>query len=375
MKQTTALKVLLTFDILEIVVSFLGSNDIETLLAICPSMLAVSQENSYYVHKWLIRALIEELRIPINPCFEQTDRRLVYTGLRQLKHHFASHPEAPVADYLCFMVERKNACDILFERLIETVYAGKYDTNNTTRLTQRTTKTLKPLRFLITPADLVYILVHGNLTITKLTLQNINIAPDITINVVSQLLSNQRLNFVSDLSKVELLIDQFLAKACFPTLSREHQFSFNQVLFVLIKGFHNNTIERILRRVVKYRRYQLQYQLLINKCLQHDNVQALMLFTQHMSMYSTSSKLMVDPRMVGQMMEHGRVNSLKYVIEHLLGDAINMNAYMNNICSGIARSVKTETCLLQSVVGYFSDTNLELLNQYLTIAGSDPLQK
>ena len=362
-KQTNALRALSTFDVLEQIVKFLESGDIETLLMTCTTMLTVLHHNDHYVYNWLNRALIRELKLPISSFFHQSERRVVYTGLRQIKNHFCSHPDTPIADYLCYMVERKNQCETLFHRLVETVYTDRLHPVNTKA--QRTNKTL---RFLITYSDLVYILVHGNLRVAKLTLQNVSVGPDTTTQAINQLIY-PGLNHAY-LSKVELLVDEFLAKACFPNLSRQQQLFFNQILFEIIKGFHNTTLQRILQRLVKYRGYQIQYQLLSNTCLAHDNVKGLIICVEHMHMYARSTKITVDPRVVGEMVERGHSNSLKYVIEHLLGDTINMKTYINKICSGIARSTKADPYLLQSVAQYFTDANLELINKYLMVQRS-----
>lgn len=375
-EQTNAsLNVLSTFDLLEKIVEFLDSEDIEMLWMTCRTMLVLSNDNCHYVYNWLIRALIRELKLPINFRFERSERRLVYTGLRQLKYHFCSHPETPIADYLCYMVERTNQCDTLFNRLVDTVYT---DAHNTIRLTDSTahrhTKTLlKPLRFLITSSDMVYILVHGNSRIARAVLLHICVSAETLKQAIDGMIC-QSLNH-ERVSKIEILTQHFLAKACFPSLSRQQQSFFNKVLFALIQGFHNTAFQRILLRVVKYRGFvgQLQYQLLINKCLEHDNLKGLIVCFDHMHIYSPSSKITVNPQMVSQMVERGRTKSLNYVIDHLLGKTINMKVYVNSICSGLARSNKPDPFLLQSVAHYFTDTNLVLINQYLALAGNFPI--
>lgn len=364
--QSNALKLLSTFDVLETIAAFLESRDIETLFMTCKTMLKMSQTNNNYVYSWLIRAIIRELKLPISFFFNQSERRIVYVGLRQLKYHFYSHPDTPISDYLCYIVERNNQCDTLFHRLVESVYTTTHNTIGTTN-----NKTLlKPLRFIITSLDLIYILVYGNLRVVKLILKNVRITPDTISQAVNQLIY-QRLNHAR-LSKVELLIEHFLAKACFPSLSRQQQMFINQVLFALIKGYHNMTLQRLLQLFVKYRNLiEPQYQLLIKECLVHDNLKGLKMCMEHMHVYSPSSKITIDPLIVGQMVEWGRTRSLIYVIEHVLGKSINLRAYIHNICSGIARSSKSELYSLQSVAHYFTDDNWVVINQYISLADSE----
>jgi hypothetical protein len=395
------------YDVLEHVISYLDLASTEHLLLTHRAIYHTFRSNKILLYNLLIRHSIHELGMPIQTNFERAERELVYHNLRRLWQHFYRRLDsAPISDYIVFLVERNYHSMPLLKRLLQQLVVSRqvynllyshrhntpynYTENLTNSRTLRYSRNVDMNRLILNPSDLQYILIHGSLQVIEVVLGSLPVSSDIVSYTVIELMARgQRLHQEIE-EKIFKMMNYFLSKNCFKRLSRIDEHYFYNVMLCMIKYNYLNLLNGTLAKYKKYR-CPVNYQVLVNYCLQYDNLEALHLvwidrksydYTHtHTNTQITNQKpvqIIIEPKWIQSMVEAGTCRCLVFLVEHLLGNVINLRSYIDALCQGLARStngwIGDNQKQFASINPYLSDTNRETINRYLLIVSKNKFQ-
>lgn len=221
----------------------------------------------------------------------------------------------------------------------------------------------------ITHTDMTYLLVYSNMEESNLILDNFTIPISIMSYAIQEILYNKKADYRKKLCK---MIDYIYYKYCWKKMEYMNNMYVHRILVCFIRNNEKKVIKYFLEKK-RYYKYNLTYQTLINECLLYESVGCLKLLIREMEDDSNLLKMYItiDTEILEKVVKKGSFYIIKYIIDNLLGNFINMNRYILSICNGInhynggkftkyVRKLKILEC-------YFEDKSKVMINNCLEI--------
>ena len=215
--------------------------------------------------------------------------------------------------------------------------------------------------------DMVYLLVYSNVEESKLILDNFTIPISVMSYAIQEILYNRKVDYKKKLCR---MIDYIYCKYCWKMVENMNNVYIHRILVHFIKNNQQKMIRYFLKKK-RYYKYNLIYQTLINDCLSYDSVGCLKLLIREMENDSKLLKIYitVDKEILEKVVKKGSFYIIKYIIDNLLGNFINMNGYILSICNGIiyynGNKFTKYVKKLKMLECYFDDKSKVMINNCL----------
>lgn len=259
-----------------------------------------------------------------------------------------------LTDIIVYLVENKyNGSIYMLKKLISNSELRVYDDNISMNVISHT--------------DMIYLLVYSNVEELGLLLDKFTVPISILSYGVQEIVYNRKGDYRKKLYK---LINYICYKYCYKKMEYMNNMYIHKILVYFIRTNEKNIIKYFLEKK-RYYKNELTYQTLINECISYESIGCLNLLIREMEYDSKLLKIYItiDRAVIEKVVKKGSFYMIKYVIENLMGNFINMNGYITSICNGInhynggkfTRYIKK----LKMLEGYFSNKSKSLINDCL----------
>jgi len=339
--------------------------------------------NKVYLDKQNIKNIFSYFNLEysylIKPINNLTDSELFYINyqLNQIYNKYYKNQYCSIAAFLKFLITHplKNESSILFETFISICKFKYHITLHENRRINIDDFNLElndysfNQRYVINISDCKYILKHSNNIYLDIILNWYKIPATILSFIVKDILYNQSINKIQNMDKkITKIIDYLLYNYCSFDFTNDIMIHFNSIINDIITYKKTSLFMYILTCKKEYG-FTLNYQTLVNKCLDIQNIQILkLLITEIKNENKTNNRkiqITICPEMIGKICEKGCFKFLNFIISNMLGGLINASKYILFICDGITSySIREKTIKLDEIewiYNYLSDENKILL--------------
>lgn len=329
------------FDIFLEIAEYLDISDIYKLFIVTKDVYkTLYLENREYINKILIRKILSyfNLQRPLN--LENSDIHKVYYILMKTYNHFKYHRLSYIIDFLVYMLENRMDCDILFEyyaNLCEYKYDYKYQYQYIPTIDL----------YGVSLCDIIYILKHCNYNQLKIILRNFTIPITVLDFVIDDMLLDNLQNW-----RFMLIIDYMFYKHCFGSFDKKFKDNINNIIINLISNKRTRLLKNFLKNKKRYFKgaITLDYQILVHKIIDIRDKKYLQLILDELKYDNINFNnngyqqnfVIIRSSVIKKLCEESDFLYLKYLVDEILGNFINYNMYIHNICEGL-RLNKNET--------------------------------
>lgn len=356
----------LNYDTLVYIISFLDPKSIFNLLLTNKSIYNIYLENQSYINVIIADKIIKEIGINvisnnlIKQIISHKNRKQICLQLNQLYELCTVYKRNRFSNYLVLLSYISENCTFLFDKIMN-LCIFKFWSNQLDYFDKT----------LMSTSDIEFILIYGNKKMMNSMLLTNYIPSGVFSYVIRYLLTLQKNKTTNKTSPCKLLTGIVSAKKANYIYSNYKNIIFDcnpdfinykinkYFKYIIYKNYYNTEnkmyMNDILNSVILFNKSELfakffsyknqyklhfDYQLLINKAIQHDNLPILKLlikeYTQeNINENNTSSKIMIEPKSIYYLVSKGDFNSLRYILKYILGNYINANKYIYSICEGL----------------------------------------
>lgn len=348
----------INFDIFTNILEFLDYESIKRFLLTNKMIYEYYKNNKRYISLLIIKKIDEKFNIK---CVNKSDKlegkkidnvSVIYN---RVYNQFKRQKLINLTDIIVYLIENKyNNSLYILKKLISLcvlkVNTGIVSTN------------------VITHSDMTYLLVYSNVEESKLLLNNFTIPISVLSYTIQEILYNGKAEYRNKLYK---MIDYIYYKYCWKKMEYMNNMYIHRILLYFIRKNEKKVIKYFLEKK-RYYKFNLIYQTLINECLLYESVGCLNLLIKEMEDDSKLLKIYItiDRTILEKVVKKGSFYIIKYIIDNLLGNFINMNGYISSICNGInhynggkfTKYVKK----LKILEGYLNNKNKDIINNCLS---------
>lgn len=306
---------------------------------------------------------------------------IINIQLNKLYNHFNRNRYTSLPDFLSYIVERKlDESDILFETFI---YACTFKYNimknvqtvfNFSNIQEFFSNSYIS-RFILTSSDCQYLLKHSNLKYFDIILKSITLPAGLLSFIVKDILYNESI-LQNVEKKIMKIIDYFLYHYCSFDFSENTSMYFNGIINELIEKNKLSLFMYVFKNKQKYG-FSLNYQSLINKCLDKQNLKILKLLIIELKednkILENKVQISIFPESILKICENGEFVFLHYIVTKMLGQLINLQKYIVSLCDGITTyyiNTKNKNNFdldkIKWIYEYLSDENKHLLHSHVS---------
>jgi hypothetical protein len=352
---------LLNFDIFTNVLKYLDFQDIKHFLLTNKMIYNYYKFNRVYVGLLITRSI--ENMFGINYKIRKEDDKLDDNGIMNISiiynriyNQFKMRRCVNFTDIIIYLVENKYDDSIYILRKIVPMCILRGDSDYISSN-------------VITFGDMTYLIVYSDENEIDILLKNFIIPISIINYSLQEIL--YKIDKTDNIGlKVYKIIDYIHYKYCFGKLDYITDMYMHMILVNFIKYRQSDFVKYFL---VKKRIYKttLVYQTLINECLLSESMESLKMIIKEMESDSKLLKIyvIIDRDILEKISRRGSFYVIKYVIDNLMGNFININGYVKSICNGIERYNGRNFSMyfrkLQILEGYFNDRSKKLINDCL----------
>jgi len=324
----------------------------------------IYKNNKIYIDKQNINNILKHFHLS-NDIFIKPLNRLsldelsiVNTQLNNIYNHFRKKKYTPIADFLNHIIDkeidtnkqRNTKTTFLFETLISlcsfnynirnpaSVYTLNIDSfiNEEQAFVSDGLTYCYSVRFILSSQDCQYILKYSNLKNFDIILNWIKLPPGLLSFVFKDLLYNEQILRNTDKKAVKI-IDYFLREYCSFDFTENSSMYFDAILNETISKNKTSLFMYILKMKQEYG-FALNYQSLINKCIDCLNLRILKLIISVIKDDNKINKVQISisPELIYKICEKGAFELLEYIVSNMLGRMINLTKYMSFLCDGIS---------------------------------------
>lgn len=186
----------------------------------------------------------------------------------------------------------------------------------------------------ITFNDMTYIIVYSNNEELKIILSLFTIPLSIFYYSVQQILYKNYYEKKGYKTRLYQIIDYIYYKYCFRKMDYMSDMYIHNILTQFIR-YNESTLTRYFLVKKEYYKNSLMYQTLIQECIRYESLDNLKLFINEMNNEPEKTYIIIDKNVIEVISRRGSFHIIKYVIENLMGDFINLSGYIKSICIGI----------------------------------------
>ena len=302
--------------------------------------------NKKYVDKINIKKIFSHFILnnnsfirPLNK-IDEKELYIINKQMNQIYNHFNSKKYSHISDFLNFIIERQptenfnlnsNQSKILFETFVSFCKFQKSATKNF-----RNSEFLynfsndKLSRFILTFQDLQYLLIHSHYIYFDILLNWFNI-PLVPLSfIIKAMLEKENISPQAN-KKIIKLIDYIMDVHCSFGFEGNDNIYFESILNSLIMNKKTAIFTHLIRKKHKYG-FEFNYQNLVNKCIEYESLSILKFLLIELRLDNSKNERIftfsIPPENILKVCQNGSFDTLKYIIENLLGQVINMNKYI-----------------------------------------------
>lgn len=396
---------LFIYDIFDNIIEYLDPISILNLVYTCKEINNVYNTHSKLIDKKIIYKIFNyfnlwklqiqrEKEIKKKQNFTEFINRLNLYEINHLKHqacniykHFYNHPQSNIGDFLIYLVEHTHRYepDIFLKYLVtlcdkRIYYQTKHNNNNNI------------VKYRLSTNDILYILTYCNLSHFIILLEHFQIKSNLISYIIKEMLLALKkqlenyYNFIDINEKIYKSLDYFFYKHVFGR--QNFNLFLNHIIVTLLEHNKNEFVDYILLKRRRYRpnEIELTYQSLILAAIESNNIKGLeMIWNEHnrdnhnnkYNRYNDDDEennqnednvqifekfiLVITPEILTKICKNGWFNMLKWIVDNLLQNTINLCGYIKAIKDGL---FLYEICINQNNDENFNE--LLFLKNYLT---------
>lgn len=320
------------YDILDQIIKYLDIESTKNLLLSSSHIYNSYRHNKYFqiimikkIFKYFHSLNTFEIDYKI-----ETDNQIyeLYTYSNKIYNYFKTHPDSSLADILIYLCDNKLSDKNIFSLIISKCYfttSGKYIYNG------------------IRADDLLYLISYSK-DISLIT-KYINVDPLIIFHSI-------RYKITIKHKKDILFLVNYLLFTHFFRYSDYIQDIITDIICDIIKIDDIFLLKEIYKKFNIYK-FKLNYQKIINTCITSNKLECLELINTKMLQQNEQIKIIISREYIRLLMKNKHYKLLDRIIELYLGDMINLNIYMHEIC--ISFNYKNDECL--NLIKYMNEMN------------------
>lgn len=342
----------LNFDVFTSILVYLDYQDIKNFLLLNKGVYNYYKFNRVYVSLLVTKSI--EKTFGIYDCHQclLDDQGIIKTTVlyNRIYNQFRLRKNVNLADIIIYLVENKYDYGICILQKIIPMCVLKVDFDYVGQ------------ENVITYGDMSYLIVYTDEVEIDILLAYFVIP----ISVIAYSIQEMTLNRL----KVYKIIDYVYYKYCFGKLDCITDTYMHMILVHFIKQREDNLVKYFLVKK-RYYRIRLIYQTLINECLLNESMECLRLLINEFKDDNEVSRIhiIIDKSTIEKLSKRGSFHVIKYIIDNLLGNVVNMSMYIKSICSGIehcnSKSFTMYFRKLQVLEGYFDERSKNMINSCL----------
>jgi hypothetical protein len=372
----------LPYDILENILYFSDINSIKNLFLTCKVSNQIYEKNDKHIKYIIIKQVLDYFNItPHSSLFKCKCKDLktfLCIQLQSIYTRYYNERLITIPDILIYILQQQQKHIILYEKsynkLNDKHYSALFEyllSSCSIDYNKYTFETYTPpIRNYITYHDLKYILLStSNINIIQLVLKKYKIIDsELLHEVIYNIVTYYYYDNINSDKKLKLFINYYIYKKCFKYMNNEDNQYFHKILGHVISLRNSNSkllLDDIFAKQKKYN-IQLNYQFLINKCLEFDNIECIKSIFEYSKYIYTSNS--IDTFILYNFMCIGEFNTILYII-NILNDSLNSIIYLNTIKKGLL--------VLSSNVTFDKNnlSKLKLLNTVLSTKNQNIIQQ
>lgn len=387
----------LNYDTFVYIVSFLDPRSIINLILSSKHTYNLYMLNKTYINGILANKILTylDLNISHQQIIKHKQRNEIYLQLNQLFELANVYKRNRFSNFLMLLSYISKNCTFLFEKILNLCvfkfWVKQYDMHDKT---------------VISTGDMEFMLIYGNKKITNTILLTNYIPAGVLSYVIRYLITlenhNQqihpRLIYLFGHKRASMLVSKynFTSNLLFYKITKffryiiykntpdsENKMYINDIFISLIQF---NKLD-IFNEIIIYKRQFMipfDYQLLINKALEYDNINILKILTyeykfdlSHELITSVNKvNIKIEAKSVQKMITVGEFRCIKFVLGNFLGNYINTHNYISHICEGLTdlfakieldMSTFSKLKRFNHIAFYLTLDNRILINKHLTI--------
>lgn len=308
----------LPYDIFDDIIQYLDIESSRSLLLSSKNIYAIYRHNKHYEVVMIEKIIkyftsLTKLKFEYKTLSEEQIHE-VYNTLNSLYNYFKKHQHASISDFLLYLCDSNLSDNNLFESLISHCYFSKngdYIYNA------------------IRADDLIYLLTFSKNV--HIITTYIYIDPVILLHVIKYKIS------IYDKKSTSYLLKYLLFKHFF-RYSEYVEDIMSELLCEVIKYNEISLLNEIYDKQKMYK-FNLNYQMIINCCIQQKNIVCLELIHSKMLIQNQHLRntgripqpILITKESVRSLMKNKGYVMLSKIIELYLKDLININGYVNEI--------------------------------------------
>jgi hypothetical protein len=337
---------LLNFDIFYKISQHLRVKSIHKFILTCQNTLSLYNANESYINTLMCKKMLQELQISNDDkWFDQLSKHTKKIVKRQvLQLYKLPYSEEQYFSYF----------------LIELVSRGHSDPNNTLFLHILRQCTLGEMsRKKISNTAMISLCMSGDITQVSLLLKHFTLNSQLIYYIINCLLFSKDSDY-----KIVLCLNHLFIKHCMPQFNPNSHIHFHNILVDIIYHHQFKILEYILEKRDKYK-FHLNFQHLINSCIRFDSHLCLRLLHSELKKSNTDFRIIIDPINIGFLFHRGKLDSLQYILDDMLGSNINAKYYIEQIHISLQYLIFTNTRVnkhrFDLLKPYLNRENLEML--------------
>jgi len=308
----------LPYDIFDNIIQYLDIESSRSLLLSSKNIYIIYRHNKHYEVVMIEKIIkyftsLTKLKFEYKTLSEEQIHE-VYNTLNSLYNYFKKHQHASISDFLVYLCDNSLSNNNLFELLISHCYFSK---------------TGEYIYNAIRGDDLLYLLTFS--TNVQLITTYIYIDPVILLHVIKYKIS------IKDKNNTSYLLKYLLFKHFF-RYSEYIEDVISEIVCEVIKYNDISLLNEIYDKQKMYK-FNLNYQMIINCCIQQKNIVCLELIHSKMLIQNqhlkntgrTPNRILITKESVRSLMKNKGYTMLSKIIELFLREIININGYFNEI--------------------------------------------
>jgi hypothetical protein len=377
------INIFLTFDILNILIKQLNIDDIINLILTNKKVYNIYTLNKIYINKIIIKKIFQYFKFNMK-LITNMIQQISYKEISEISkivfkkyNYFKRHMFCYKSDFIIFMLENNISSDILFDFYISACKFVSYVNDNSNIKIIRYNESNDIFNFddlfenqtcmeeVISIYDMTYILEKSNLNQLKLLFEKFTIPITMLSDIIKQTLKT---DMYKEKDKITLCIDYIFYRYCFKTINNNVKRIINYIVVYIVYYKQTSLLKYFLQKKNYYNHTNiLDYQYLINKCIEYEDITHLKLLLKENKNESIDFKrfVIINDKIIMKLCKEGSFEYLKYIIDNLLGVYINSNLYIESICEGLKcmnLSInKDKVKDLKKIYEYFTPKNINII--------------
>jgi len=220
----------------------------------------------------------------------------------------------------------------------------------------------------ISESDIQYIISHCNIDQLNIFLRSNNASCGAILNAIIYRYNYDRLWFNSI---VKIFIQYIFCKYHFNKFNQENNLTYHNILIFLIKTGNRECVEYIICNKKNKYKNKINYQLLVNQCIEIRNVYLLNVLIKEMKNDNLANinkvYVTIHYKHIYNLSNIGSFEYLRYIIDNFIGYNINAKLYIQSICDGINDDINTSNINILISSDYLTSENKMYINSYLHV--------